>query len=339
MKSKKIAAFAVVVAIVGAVGAGLYWWQQNNTPKPTVAWGSVDVREVNLSFEASGRIAELTKEEGDRVNVGETIGRLDTELLEIQLDKAQADLKQLDAAWRLARDGFRSEDIEKAKASRQAVRQELTLAQLQEKRQRALFDAKASSKDALDQAEWTRKTLQAQLAAQTAEVNRLEAGSRPDEVVQALAAKEAGKAACDALQYQIEKAARIVSPVSGIVRTRLTEPGDMTSASRTVYQISITSPKWVRVYVSEAQLGLVKAGAPALVLTDTTAPLEATVGSVSSLAEFTPKTVQTQELRTALVYEVRLIVKDTEDILKLGQPVTVDFAPDGLKTVAEGKSE
>ncbi|MDO4936313.1 MAG: HlyD family efflux transporter periplasmic adaptor subunit [Sutterellaceae bacterium] len=339
MKFKKIAALAVVVAIVGAVGAGLYWWQQNNTPKSTVAWGSVDVREVNLSFEASGRIAELTKEEGDRVSAGETIGRLDTELLEIQLAQAQADLKQLDAAWRLARDGFRSEDIAKAKASREAVKRELTLAQLQEKRQRALFNAKASSKDALDQAEWTRKTLQAQLAAQTAEVSRLEAGSRPDEVVQALAAKEAGKAACDALRYQIEKAGRIVSPVSGIVRTRLTEPGDMTSASRTVYQISITSPKWVRVYVSEAQLGIVKPGAPALVLTDTTAPLKATVGSVSSLAEFTPKTVQTQELRTALVYEVRLIVKDAEDILKLGQPVTVDFASDGLKPIKEGKSE
>ncbi len=152
MKSKKIAALSVVVVIVGAVGAGLYWWQQSNMPKPSVAWGSVDVREVNLSFEASGRIAELAKEEGDRVTAGETIGRLDTELLEIQLAKAQADLKQLDAAWRLARDGFRSEDIVKAKASREAVKQELTLAQLQEKRQRALFNAKASSKDALDQA-------------------------------------------------------------------------------------------------------------------------------------------------------------------------------------------
>ena len=76
---------------------------------------------------------------------------------------------------------------------------------------------------------------------------------------------------------------------------------------------------------------MVRPGAKATVITDTMPPMEATVGSVSSQAEFTPKTVQTAELRTALVYEVRLIVKDPENILKLGQPATVEFETERSK--------
>ena len=96
--------------------------------------------------------------------------------------------------------------------------------------------------------------------------------------------------------------------------------------SRTIYQIAVTAPKWVRAFVTEKQLGFVREGASAMVLTDTTEPVPATVGYISSTAEFTPKTVQTQDLRTVLVYEVRLNVRDPDNRLRLGQPVTVDFS-------------
>ena len=115
--------------------------------------------------------------------------------------------------------------------------------------------------------------------------------------------------------------------VKGHGRMMAAEPGDMASAARTVYQISIMDPKWVRAYVSETQLKYVQEGAEALVTTDTTEPLKARVGHISSEAEFTPKTVATQDLRTVLVYEVRLNVEDPGNRLRLGQPVTVDFAP------------
>lgn len=122
-------------------------------------------------------------------------------------------------------------------------------------------------------------------------------------------------------------ASRIESPVDGVIRSRLLEPGDMASASKRVYEIAVTSPKWVRAYVTETQLGFIKEGAPARITTDTTPAYEATVGYISPEAEFTPKTVQTQDLRTLLVYEVRLTLSDPENKLRLGQPVTVDFAP------------
>ena len=107
---------------------------------------------------------------------------------------------------------------------------------------------------------------------------------------------------------------------------RLAEPGDMASPSRTIYQLSVADPKWIRAYLTERQLGLVKEGTLATVFTDTVGPVDGTVAFVSDTAEFTPKTVQTEDLRASLVYEVRITVRDPENRLRLGQPVTVEFA-------------
>ena len=299
MKIKTVLGFVVLLGIVGGAVWGLEAWQKKSLPQPNQAWGSVDVREVSLAFEASGRIRTLLKEEGDRVGKGELLGELDTELLGIQKERAEAELRYLEAQYRLSRDGFRKQDIEKAEANADAALKSLTLARIEEEREKALFASKASSREKLDQAEWTRKSLEAQHASAAAEARRAAAGNRPDEIQAAAAQVDSAKTSVDELLYRIEKASRIVSPV--------------------------------RVYVTEAQLGMVRPGAKATVITDTMPPMEATVGSVSSQAEFTPKTVQTAELRTALVYEVRLIVKDPENILKLGQPATVEFETERSK--------
>lgn len=100
----------------------------------------------------------------------------------------------------------------------------------------------------------------------------------------------------------------------------------MASPSRTIYQLSVADPKWIRAYLTERQLGLVKEGTLATVFTDTVGPVDGTVAFVADTAEFTPKTVQTEDLRASLVYEVRITVRDPENRLRLGQPVTVEFA-------------
>lgn len=312
---------AVVLVVAAAVAAGAGWgfaeWQKSREAKPSVAWGSVDAREVSLAFEGSGRIAELLREEGEAVKAGDVIGRR----------RAEAQAEGLDAQWRLAEEGFRKEEISSAKAELDAVESNLALARKTEDRQLKLWKANATTAQNVDNARWSRIVLEKQAASARAVYELKVAGLRPDEVRQTKAALDAGRAAVDSLTYQIETAAVLVSPVNGVVRTRMAEPGDMASAARTVYQISIMDPKWVRAYVSETQLKYVQEGAEALVTTDTTEPLKARVGHISSEAEFTPKTVATQDLRTVLVYEVRLNVEDPGNRLRLGQPVTVDFAP------------
>ena len=102
------------------------------------------------------------------------------------------------------------------------------------------------------------------------------------------------------------------------------EPGELATPQRPVFSIAVTTPKWVRAYLSEADLSRVRVGAPATVTVDS-APdaVQGKVSFISSTAEFTPKTVQTEELRTSLVYEVRVIVDDRDDRLRLGMPATV----------------
>ena len=107
--------------------------------------------------------------------------------------------------------------------------------------------------------------------------------------------------------------------------SRLLEPGDMASPQRPVLALAVTSPKWARIYVDESSLGQVKPGQTAQLSVDSMPgrTLAGRVGYISSVAEFTPKSVQTEVLRTSLVYEVRVLVDDPDDVLRLGQPVTV----------------
>jgi HlyD family secretion protein len=116
-----------------------------------------------------------------------------------------------------------------------------------------------------------------------------------------------------------------MAPVDGVVRTRLMEPGEMASPQQPVFSLAIIDPKWVRAYVSEPDLGKVRPGMAAFVAVDSFPDrrFDGWVGFVSPVAEFTPKAVQTEELRTSLVYEVRVFVQDPSDSLRLGMPATV----------------
>jgi HlyD family secretion protein len=128
-----------------------------------------------------------------------------------------------------------------------------------------------------------------------------------------------------ALLKQELKDAQLLAPTSATVRSRLMEPGDMASPTRPVFTLAVTDPKWVRVYVSETDLGKVHPGMHAMVSADSfpNRGFPGWVGYVSSVAEFTPKNIETPELRTSLVYEVRVFVNDPNDDLRLGMPATV----------------
>src|SRR5690606_7436435 len=121
--------------------------------------------------------------------------------------------------------------------------------------------------------------------------------------------------------------AELLAPTDAVVRSRLMEPGELATPQRPVLSLAVTAPKWVRAYASELALGHLKVGMPAQVTIDRlpTAPIAGTLRFISSVAEFTPKTVRTEELRAGLVYEVRVFVEDPEDRLRLGMPATVHF--------------
>jgi HlyD family secretion protein len=142
---------------------------------------------------------------------------------------------------------------------------------------------------------------------------------------------DSAKAALDMAQARLTVAdrkladAELVSPCDAVVRSRLLEPGEMVSPQRPVFNLAITDPKWVRAYVSELDLGTVHEGMKASISTDSFPgqTIPGWVGFISSVAEFTPKAVETKELRSSLVYEIRVFVQDPQDELRLGMPATV----------------
>lgn len=125
---------------------------------------------------------------------------------------------------------------------------------------------------------------------------------------------------------------KIYAPNDGIVTTRIVEEGAVVNISTPVYTISLNKPVWIRTYVSERDLGNIEYNMKAQVLTDTIDPktgkkreYQGRIGYISPVAEFTPKTVQTQELRTDLVYRIRVYVDEGDKFLRQGMPTTIQI--------------
>jgi HlyD family secretion protein len=142
---------------------------------------------------------------------------------------------------------------------------------------------------------------------------------------------EAARATCDAAVAAVALAqrefddTRLYAPSDGMVENRILQPGDMASPSRPAFTIALQSPLWVRTYVPERELGRVRLGMSAAISTDSYPGrlYQGWIGFISPTAEFTPKTVETPELRTALVYQMRVFVCDAQGELRLGMPATV----------------
>jgi HlyD family secretion protein len=125
------------------------------------------------------------------------------------------------------------------------------------------------------------------------------------------------------------KDAELYAPVGGIIRERIVEPGDFVTPQSPVLTLALTDPVWIRTYLPESFLGQVKPGAAAKITTDSfpDKSYQGWVGSISPTSEFTPKNVETPELRTRLVYQMRVYACNPEDELRLGMPATVILDP------------
>ncbi len=142
-----------------------------------------------------------------------------------------------------------------------------------------------------------------------------------DELKENLKQAEANyRVALDNLSYT-----NAYAPTKGIVLTRIREPGTNVNPTNPVYTVSISNPVWIRAFVDEPNLGAVHYGMEAEVYTDVKGGkvYKGKIGFISPVAEFTPKTVQTTELRTELVYRLRVYVDQSDNELLQGMPVTI----------------
>lgn len=316
---------ALAVFGVGALVAYQLLDEHRTTDTTPRAWGYVDTRTVNLAFERTARIEALTVEEGDRVKAGQVLGRLDTTALTIEKARLNAQITSLEATLALVKEGPRAEDIAAARAQLAAAEAQYRLARLTAQRQDALFAAKAGAEQRRDEARQTERARAAEVNHLKATLEKLERGARPQEITVADSNLAAAKAQLAAIEDALTRQSVLVAPRDARVRSRLVEPGELASPNKVVYRLTLDNPKWVRAYLTEARLNEVHVGDTVSIRSDTGPVLTGKVTFVSDTAEFTPKTVQTEELRTALVYEFKVDVDDPQGVLKLGQPVTVDL--------------
>jgi HlyD family secretion protein len=152
------------------------------------------------------------------------------------------------------------------------------------------------------------------------------AGPRREEIEQAAAELEAAAAEVR-LRQEILADTELRAPKNGVIRNRILEPGDMATPQSPVFTLAFDDPVWVRAYVPETLLGRIRPGMQASIESDSFPGKRypGWVGYLSPTAEFTPKNVETPELRTRLVYQARIYACNPEGELRLGMPVTVQI--------------
>jgi HlyD family secretion protein len=332
---------AAIAAIIIAAGIGYWLMRPPSTPKEIVVYGNVDLRQVDLPFNGTERIAAVLVQEGDRVHQGEILAHLDTSRLEPQVAQAQAQLAAQQAVVDRLHNGSRPEEIAQARAALDSAKADAENARRQAARFRSLIAAssgRAASQQDLDNANAALDVANAKAVSQQKALDLAVAGPRREDVAQAEAQLRSQQAQFALLKQQLADA-NLIAPVDAVIRSRLMEPGEMASPQKPVFSLAITDPKWVRAYISETDLGKIRSGEVASIGIDSFPKrrFEGWIGFISPVAEFTPKTVQTEELRTSLVYEVRVFVKDPSDELRLGMPATV-FLPLTPDAAPAGKS-
>jgi HlyD family secretion protein len=301
--------------------------------------GHVEATEVQVAAEVGGRILELFVTEGDRIEAGADVARLDTRDAGLQLQRARAERAAADAQLRLLRAGARDEDVRHAEAQvlvaqaeTTAIEADLRSAQLDLERFEQLLAANAGSRkqrdDARARVEVAQERLQAareRVAAARETVARLRAGARVEEI-------EAARARVQIVDAQIatfEKAiadAVVGAPLTGVVTQTLVEAGEIVLPRMPLVVITDLDNAWANLFVPEPIVPRIQLGQSATVHTDAGGPgVAGRITFVSPRAEFTPRNVQTAEERSKLVYRIKVSVDNRSGLLKPGMPVDAEI--------------
>jgi HlyD family secretion protein len=323
-----LARVLLIMLIIAAAGGGAYAWYRVTHPREDdtqlALQGNIDVRQVNLAFKVDGRIASLEVDEGDAVTAGQVVATLDNKYFEDDLRLARARCDNAAATLARLEHGSRPEEIASARAQVAELRAALTRAQQDFDRAERLVGQGAVSRETFDQGKSALLEAEARLKAAEESERMTVIGPRKEDIDAAKAQLAAEEAAVIQSERRLADS-DLVAPSDGIILTRAREKGAIVAAGETVFTLTLSSPVWVRTYVNERDLGRISPGMAGTVRTDSAADkvYHGRIGFISPTAEFTPKTVETRELRTNLVYRLRVVVDNPDGGLRQGMPVTV----------------
>jgi HlyD family secretion protein len=317
-------ALVLLLVALGSGGAVYHWVNRPTAELALLLYGNVDIREAQPAFNDTGRIAQMLVQEGAIVKKGQLIATLDDTAYGAVLDQAEAQMRNQQQVLAKLTAGSRPEEIAQAKATMEALLATYENNRITYRRFANLAATNAASLQQRDDAKTAVDAAQHQYEAARQAYLLAVAGPRVEDIAAARAGLQAAEAAVVRARHDFTDT-KLFAPADGVVENRIFEPGDIVSPATPVYTIALLSPLWVRAYVAEGQLGKIAPGMRAAVTTDSFPgrTYHGWIGFISPTAEFTPKAVETTELRTALVYQVRVYVCDARNELRLGMPATV----------------
>lgn len=291
-------------------------------------YGNVDIREVQLAFQDGGKIHAVLVEEGSVVQPGQLLAELEPERFTLEVERLKGQVAAQEETLKRLQAGSRSQEVVQARAAVASARATLQEAKLVLERKQRLYTTNNIARQEVDSARAREQTAQAALRSAEQGLSLAEEGARKEDIAAAAASLTAVQAALGLAEKRLTDS-RLFAPAQGIIRSRILEPGAMASPGAPVFTLALSEPMWVRVYINEPDLGRIREGMPAQVYSDSfpEKSYPGWIGFISSTAEFTPKTVETTELRTKLVYQARIMVCNDEYELRLGMPVSVRIDP------------
>jgi len=321
---------AILMVAAGAAGIGV-WMRSRDVAEPQrlVLYGNLDVRQVDLAFNEADRVTAMYVEEGDVVEAGQLLAELDDARLEQLVAEAEAEVAAQQAVVARFEHGSRPEEIARARAETSEAEALLADATVTADRFERLTRADASSQQAYDDARSAYQAAKARAAKAAENLALAIQGPRAEDRSAALAKLQALESALALARRRLADT-KLYAPARGTILTRILEAGAVVLPNTPAYTLALADPVWVRAYVGEPDLGKVRPGMKADITTDSEPGRshEGWVGYISPTAEFTPKTVETPDLRTSLVYRLRVYVENPDGSLRQGMPVTVTLRLD-----------
>ncbi len=300
---------AAVLLLSAAAAAGYWLWRRSRPAPDLLLAGTIEARAVEVGSLAGGRVARVLVQEGDTVAPGQLLVELETAIADATVAERRAAVEATRAALERARRGPRSEEIARARINWQA-------AETDRKRFEDLLRQGVVGQRDYDRAQVAEATARQTLA-------ELERGTRREDIEAAEAAlAQAGQALAHAERQHDELT--VESPAAARVESIDLRPGDLLAPNQPVATLLEEDQLWVRVFVPEPKLGLVRLGQPAGVRIDTFPDREfpGRVAEIRHQAEYTPRNVQTLDQRSDQVFGVKVIV-DPAPELRPGMAVLV----------------
>jgi HlyD family secretion protein len=320
---------AILILLLAAFAVAAYfaysrWFETRHIATQIKLSGNVEAHESLVSFKVSGRIIQLPVEEGQAVQTGQLLAQLDDSDYRQAVAIAQASVGVRDSQLKLALAGSRSQDVDAAHQSVLEAKADLAQKRADFARYDALFRKDEIPAQTRDQAQTNVERAQANYQRQNQIYDKLVEGTRKETI--AVARAELRQARQNLQMARIRLGyATLTAPFAGVILVREAELGEVVLPGTTVVTLADLDHVWVRVYIPETELGRIRWGQGVNVRTDTYPGknYHGRISFISSSAEFTPKSVQTEKERVTLVYRVKVDLDNQNHELKPGMPADV----------------